>query len=224
MKIIVSPLMKTVPSFLVISPLTFSSQLSRTMLTCWSKDFNLPMICFPFFKSTMIPLPLASFNVSKGLNSISEEPVINYIKLTIKKQKLYKENLFFAYNMTIYQKRSRRKTTGSLYRALEKKKLSNIGSSPTFTKLSGKKIKTKNVRGGDLKQTLISVNKVNVIDPKTKKTQQTDVTSIIESPANRHFIRRGIITKGTILDTKLGKVKVTSRPGQEGSLNGILIS
>ena len=59
---------------------------------------------------------------------------------------------------------------------------------------------------------------------KTKKIQKTEVLTVVDSPANRNFIRRNIITKGSILETKLGKVKVTSRPGQEGMLNGVLIS
>jgi len=33
----------------------------------------------------------------------------------------------------------------------------------------------------------------------------------------------GILTKGAIVETELGKVKITSRPGQDGVLNGVLI-
>jgi len=36
-------------------------------------------------------------------------------------------------------------------------------------------------------------------------------------------VRRNIITKGAILQTDLGKVRVTNRPGQEGVINGILV-
>ncbi|MFH1511592.1 MAG: 30S ribosomal protein S8e, partial [Candidatus Woesearchaeota archaeon] len=32
-----------------------------------------------------------------------------------------------------------------------------------------------------------------------------------------------IITKGTIVDTDKGKVRITSRPGQDGTLNGVLV-
>ena len=37
------------------------------------------------------------------------------------------------------------------------------------------------------------------------------------------LVRRNIITKGSIVETKLGKAKVTCRPGQEGSVNGVLL-
>ena len=126
--------------------------------------------------------------------------------------------------MVVYQKRSRRKITGGSYKIAEKKRLSNIGEAPTYTKIGERKIKLKREKGGKLKNTLLSVNKINVTDPKTKKTQQTEILNIMESPASRHFIRRGIITKGSILETKLGKVRVTSRPGQEATISGVLIS
>jgi small subunit ribosomal protein S8e len=125
--------------------------------------------------------------------------------------------------MVVYQKRSRRKVSGGRYISSEKKKLGNMGSLPTFTKVGDKKIKVKRATGGHKKQTLLSTNMINVMNPKTKKSQTTEVITVVENPANRNFIRRNIITKGTILETKLGKVKVTSRPGQVGTLNGILL-
>ena len=126
--------------------------------------------------------------------------------------------------MVVYQKRSKRKSTGGRYRSSEKKRLANMGSIPTLTKVGNVKIKIKREKSGSLKSAILSTNQINVINPKTKKAEKTEVVTVIESPANRNFVRRNIITKGTILETKLGKVKVTSRPGQEGTLNGILIS
>ena len=37
------------------------------------------------------------------------------------------------------------------------------------------------------------------------------------------YVRRNIITKGAIVKTEAGLVKITSRPGQDGTLNGILV-
>ena len=125
--------------------------------------------------------------------------------------------------MVVYQKRSKRKITSGRYRSSEKKRLDSVGSVPTLTKVGERKAKVKREMGGSAKNVLLAINKVNVTDPKTKKTQVTEVMTVVESPANRHFIRRSIITKGTILETKLGKVKVTSRPGQEGTLNAVKI-
>ncbi|RLF79472.1 30S ribosomal protein S8e, partial [Thermococci archaeon] len=42
-------------------------------------------------------------------------------------------------------------------------------------------------------------------------------------PANRQYVRRNIITKGAIIQTEIGKAIVTSRPGQDGVVNAVLI-
>ena len=47
--------------------------------------------------------------------------------------------------------------------------------------------------------------------------------TVVENTANTHFVRRNIITKGAVVDTSLGRVKVTSRPGQHGMINGVLV-
>ena len=124
--------------------------------------------------------------------------------------------------MVFYQKRSKRKVSGGRYKTSEKKRLYYVGSLPTLTRVEETSKKTKREKSGSLKQVLLTINKINVTNPKTKKTQTTEILTVVESPANRHFIRRNIITKGAIVETKMGKVKVTSRPGQEGTLNGIL--
>ncbi|MCK4518463.1 hypothetical protein KAT92_06805 [Candidatus Babeliales bacterium] len=49
------------------------------------------------------------------------------------------------------------------------------------------------------------------------------VKDVIESAANRHYTREDIITKGTIIETEAGKARVTSRPGQDGVVNAVLI-
>ena len=48
-------------------------------------------------------------------------------------------------------------------------------------------------------------------------------TGVIENTANPNYVRRNIITKGAIVETPEGNAKVTSRPGQDGVINGILI-
>lgn len=87
------------------------------------------------------------------------------------------------------------------------------------------KTKRKPIRGmgGNIKQTLRKADEINVMDPKTKKIQKTMIKTVLENPANRHYVRRNIITKGAIVETALGKAKVTSRPGQDGIVNGILL-
>lgn len=125
--------------------------------------------------------------------------------------------------MAIDQSRSRLKATGSRYINLRKKRKSDLGSTPTLPKIGETKRRTERKLGGNTKQRLVEVNYANVLNPKTKKCIKAKITSVIENPANRHYVRRNIITKGTILVTEKGKAKVTSRPGQEGSVNAVLI-
>ena len=74
-----------------------------------------------------------------------------------------------------------------------------------------------------MKYSLLTADQVNVCDKKGKATK-VEIINVVENPANPHLVRRNIITKGAIVETKLGKVRITSRPGQEAALNGVLIS
>lgn len=115
-----------------------------------------------------------------------------------------------------------RKLTGGRYKQ-PPKRLANLSTNPTLTKLGEKKIKTTRVRAGQKKSKLLAVKEINVYNPKTKKTTKTEIKTIVENVANRHFVRRGILTKGAIVETPLGKAKILSRPGQGSVVNGVLI-
>ena len=125
--------------------------------------------------------------------------------------------------MAITQKRSKRKLTGGRYQASYKKKLRETGRLPTLTKLGKSKQKALRTAGGSKKTILLTADTVNLYDAKTKKYSKAKIETIIENPANRHFARRNIMTKGTIIKTDKGQAKITSRPGQEGTVNAILI-
>jgi|SRR3989338_1362953 len=125
--------------------------------------------------------------------------------------------------MALSQARPKRKITGSRYKDFRKKKQFELGSTPSFTKLGEKKKLTKRVIGGHSKISLLNANTANVFDPKTRKYSNMKIKTITDSPANRHFIRRNIITKGCIIETEAGKARVTSRPGQHGAVNAVLI-
>jgi len=66
-------------------------------------------------------------------------------------------------------------------------------------------------------------NQAYVTNPKTHTTSKTDIITVVENPANIHYVRRNILTKGAIVNTKLGKARITSRPGQSGVINAVLI-
>jgi small subunit ribosomal protein S8e len=86
-----------------------------------------------------------------------------------------------------------------------------------------KKLRANRIMGSNLKHKLLSEEYVNLADPKTKKVTKAKITTVVENPANRNFVRRNILTKGTIVETEKGKARITSRPGQEGTVNAVLI-
>jgi small subunit ribosomal protein S8e len=125
--------------------------------------------------------------------------------------------------MAITQSRSKRKVSGSRYRSYKKKRLHELGNLPRLTKLGEKKLKTIHVKFGKEKKVLLDDNTANVYNPKTKKYSKVKIITIVENKANRHFIRRNIMTKGAVIKTELGNARITSRPGQEAVINAVLI-
>ncbi|MCK5025734.1 MAG: 30S ribosomal protein S8e [Nanoarchaeota archaeon] len=126
--------------------------------------------------------------------------------------------------MVVNQKRSKRKVSGGRYIKAEQKRLSQKGNIPTLTKLAETKVKQVKSRGGNSKERLIYADVANVFDKKANKYKKVKILNIIDNPANRNFVRRNIITKGTVMETEAGKAVVTSRPGQESVVNAVLIS
>jgi len=125
--------------------------------------------------------------------------------------------------MVISKLRSKRKITSGRYVDFRKKKLRDMRRLPRLTKFAERKLKEFRMRGGKLKKVLLSSDVANVYDSKTKKYSKVKIKSVAESPANRHFVRRNILTKGAVIDTELGKARITSRPGQGNSVNAVLV-
>lgn len=125
--------------------------------------------------------------------------------------------------MAISQLKSKRKTTGGRYKKYRKKKQYELGNLPTFTKIGSRKIRKFRVIGNNAKFRLLSQDIANVYNPKEKKYVKSKIIGIVENSANRHFIRRGILNKGAIIKTEAGNAKITSRPGQEGTINAVLV-
>ena len=124
----------------------------------------------------------------------------------------------------ITQGRSLRKPTGGLRRPYRKKRLYEKGSQPVLSKLGKeRRLRIDRVTGAAVKQRVLQETVANVYNPSTKKYAVAKIKTVSNNPANRYFTRANIITKGAILDTELGKAKVTNRPGQEGQINAVLM-
>ncbi len=121
------------------------------------------------------------------------------------------------------QEKARRKPSGGRLSSNRSKRKNELAGYQANTKLSEeKRVRINRVIGGNTKQSLLTVKTINVSDKKGKVTK-SDILNVLENSANPHLVRRNIITKGAVVETKLGKVRITSRPGQAGSLSGVLV-
>jgi small subunit ribosomal protein S8e len=125
--------------------------------------------------------------------------------------------------MAQWQGRSKRKTSGGRIRLHRKKRPFEIGREKQFTTVTHYKNSKIRTRGNNLKMRLLGTELANVVDPKSKKTKRVKVLTVIENSANPFYVRRNIMNKGAIIETELGKARVTSRPGQHGMVNAVLI-
>jgi small subunit ribosomal protein S8e len=122
-----------------------------------------------------------------------------------------------------WQGNSRRKVTGGKIIAARGKRKFEMGRESAETRIS--EIKRKNIQtmGGNRKVKLLQCNIANVTNPKDGKTVSTTIETVIGNDANKHYVRRNILTKGSVIRTAIGTAKVTSRPGQDGVVNAVLI-
>jgi len=129
--------------------------------------------------------------------------------------------------MVIYHKPVKKLPTGGRKRAFRQKKKRHYGRFPTDTRVAAEDEEEKRqrirVRGGSYKVKLFRVKFANVVDPETGEWRKVRIIHVEENPANREFKRRQIVTRGAIIKTEIGIAKVTSRPGQDGIVNAVLL-
>lgn len=119
--------------------------------------------------------------------------------------------------------RSKRKYTGKKYKHFRKKRKREL-ERPTIDPVVGEEKKKKQrVLGGNTKLRLFSTSFINVTDPNTNKTSKVRILRFESNTASKDLNRRHILTKGAIVETELGNARITSRPGQHGVLNGVLV-
>ena len=123
--------------------------------------------------------------------------------------------------MAIWLQGSVRKPSGGKYHHSKPKKKMHLGRSPALTRVGKRKVRKIRVRGGNYKLRALALDKVNINDK--GKTISAKIEDVIQNQANRHYVRMDVITKGAILKTDKGYVKVTNRPGQEGIINGVFV-
>jgi small subunit ribosomal protein S8e len=81
---------------------------------------------------------------------------------------------------------------------------------------------TRRVRGNNKKTALKTIDFVNLATGEAK-VKKAKIIKVLDNATNNDYKRRGIITKGAILETQEGKCRVISKPGQNGIVNAILL-
>ena len=117
--------------------------------------------------------------------------------------------------------RSTKKRTGGRRRPVRKKRKHELGSAPTETRLGDQKLKVVDAHGNTDKVRAISRTVASVATD--DGVVEADIEDVVENPSNPNYVRRNIITKGAIIETSEGRARVTSRPGQDGQVNAVLV-
>ena len=125
--------------------------------------------------------------------------------------------------MTIWQGRSLKKPSGGRIVLARKKRKRELGREPALTKVGDDVEKRKVIRthGGNKKVRLVEAVYANVFE--NGKGKKVRILKVISNPSNRQYVRRDIITKGAMIETEIGPALVTSRPGQDGVVNAVLM-
>jgi small subunit ribosomal protein S8e len=113
------------------------------------------------------------------------------------------------------------KGTGGKRGCASDKKLRLVGGTFTATKIGQNERKSLlRTRGRTSKVKLKAAHFANVL-LKDGKMRKVAMRTVLETPDNRHHARQNILTKGAVVDTEVGKVKITNRVGQDGVVNAV---
>jgi len=114
------------------------------------------------------------------------------------------------------------KITGGIRHPLKSRRKFQMDRYPNEALMGEQLTVTRKTRGNNRKTAIKTANVVNVIlaDGKIKSSK---TVRVLENQTNNDYQRRGVITKGAIVETEDGKCKILSRPGQDGTLNGTLL-
>ena len=126
--------------------------------------------------------------------------------------------------MALWQGKPNKKSTGGRLVPSKGKRKFEIGREKQYTKLGKQSLKQYRTCGGNVKVGMLAAEYANVVDKKTNKITKVKITNVKTNPADPNYVQRNIINKGATIETELGTAIVTSRPGQDGAVNAVLIA
>ena len=139
-------------------------------------------------------------------------------------KKFINRSFLREYNMAIERTHSLRKASGGRIKPNRKSRQYAKVNRPILTKIGEDKRKNVRSAGNNPKTKLINAKTIAVALPKENKIEVVEIQSVLENQANKNYVQRDIFNKGALVKTKLGNVRITSRPGQTGTLSGILVT
>ena len=118
---------------------------------------------------------------------------------------------------------SRRKPSGGRKVQARGKRSTEISTEKQLALIGESKTKIYRRTGGNTLVRVLAADKVSINDPKTGKTSLGTIENVVENESDPNYVRRNVLVKGAIIETDKGRVKITSRPGKDGVINGILV-
>jgi len=125
--------------------------------------------------------------------------------------------------MALWQGKSNRKPTGGRYVLSQGKRKFEISREKQFTRIGGTNLKQYRGMGGSVKVGMLSAEYANVMDKKTNKVTKAKILTVKSNPSDPNYVQRNIMNKGATISTEIGEAIITSRPGQDGAINAVLI-
>ncbi len=111
------------------------------------------------------------------------------------------------------------KLTGGRRHPLRTRRKYEIDRYPNEALNGAQETVTRKVRGRGTKTALKAVDFVNLASG--GRVAKAKILKVLENPTNNDYRRRGVITKGAVLETSEGRCRVVSRPGQTGTASAV---
>lgn len=125
--------------------------------------------------------------------------------------------------MALWQGESKRKPTGGRLVASHGKRKFEIGREKQFTRIGEQSLKQYRGAGGSVKVGMLNAQYANVVDKKTNTVKKVKILTVKSNPSDPNYVQRNIMNKGATISTEIGDAIITSRPGQDGAINAVLL-
>jgi small subunit ribosomal protein S8e len=116
-----------------------------------------------------------------------------------------------------------RKLTGGRKVAMRGRRKFEIDRYPNEAVVGPTQIVARRTRGSNVKAAFKTAEFANVVDKQARKVTKSKILKVTKNPANRDYERRGVISKGAVIETESGSAVVVSRPGQDGVVNAVMV-